>query len=348
MEGLSIPLFWRFQLGGWIAFAIFSFPLKWVVLESVPISLLVSVYRDTLGFILTSGMREIYKRVYRSKPGPPTMALTVAGVSLVGGGLLTSFSLAFHQIFEFEEEKIFDHPMIFAIFYFQVGLCAGWSVLYFGIKLLKDSMDNDLRLALAEGARQRAELQMLKAQMNPHFLYNALNTITADIGKSGHQLKNLVRSLAEYLRYSLETRNDDRIPLGQEFDAIVSYLAVEKARFREKLEVECWIDDAARLALVPGIMIQPLVENALKYGKITSLRPLKLRISVSKLGTGAVEIEVANSGRWVAPNPSEPIGGVGLENLKSRLRLVYPDSHDLQISESDGWVSVKIQIHTPS
>lgn len=343
-----IPVFWRFQLGGWLAFAVFSFPLKWVVLESVPGSLLVSFYRDSLGFFLTSGMREIYKRVYRTKPKPMTMALIVAGVSLIGGGILTLFSLAFHEVFDFEEEKIFSHSMVFAIFYFRTGLCAGWSLLYFGIKLLKDSMDNDLRLALAETARQRAELQLLKAQMNPHFLYNALNTIMADIGTSGQQLKGLVRSLAEYLRYSLETRNNDRVPLGQEFDAIANYLAVEKARFRDKLEVECRIEPAARLALVPGIVIQPLVENALKYGKKTSSRPLKIRISVSKLEPCAVEIDVSNTGTWVEPNPSEPIGGVGLENLKGRLMLLYPDAHNVQISDADGWVSVKIQIDSTS
>ena len=339
-----IPVFWRFQLGGWLAFTLFSFPLKWVVLESVPGSILVSFYRDSLGFFLTSGMREIYKRVYRTKPRPAIMALIVTGVSLIGGAILTIFSLAFHEFFDFEEEKIFSHSMVFAIFYFRTGLCAGWSLLYFGIKLLKDSMDNDLRLALAEGARQRAELQLLKAQMNPHFLYNALNTIMADIGKSGQQLKDLVRSLAEYLRYSLETRNDDRVPLGQEFDAIANYLAVEKARFREKLEVECRIDPAARLALVPGIVIQPLVENALKYGKRTSPHPLKIRISVSQLEAGAVEIDISNSGTWVEPNASESIGGVGLENLKGRLKLLYPDSHSVRIFDVDGWVSVKIQI----
>jgi len=335
-------------LGGWLAFSLFSFPLKWVVLESVSGSLLISFYRDSLGFVVTSGMREIYKRVYRTKPKPFTMAIVVAGVSLVGGGILTIFSLAFHEFFDFEEDKIFSNSMIFAIFYFRIGLCAGWSVLYFGIKLLKDSMDSELRLALAEAARQKAELQVLKAQMNPHFLYNALNTITAEIGKSENQLKGLVRSLAEYLRYSLETRNDDRVPLGQEFDAIANYLAVEKARFRERLEVECRIDTAARLALVPGIMIQPLVENALKYGKKTSPRPLRIRVVVSSLPSGGVKIEVSNTGTWVEPNHSEPVGGVGLENLKSRLKLIYPDSHDLRISEADGWVTVTIQIDSPS
>lgn len=331
-------------MGGWLAFTVFSFPLKWVVLESVPGSVLVSLYRDGLGFILTSGMREIYRRVYRWKPRPLTVALVVAMVSLVGGGILTLFSLAFHDLFDFEEEKVFTHSVIFAVFYFRTGLCAGWSLLYFGIKLMRDSMSHDLRLALAESSRQKAELHLLRTQMNPHFLYNALNTILAEVGKPGQHLKALVRSLAEYLRYSLETRNDERVPLGQEYDAIVSYLAVEKARFQEKLEVECGIDPDARNALVPGIMIQPLVENAIKYGRKTSPRPLKIRANLSNLDSIGVQIEVSNTGKWIEPDPSDTLGGLGLENLKRRLKLLYPDSHSLRISSQNGWVTVQIQI----
>lgn len=345
---LSIPLFWRFQLGGWLAFTLFSFPLKWVVLESVPGSVLISVYRDGLGFLISSAMRELYKRVYRKKLRPLTMALVVTGVSLTGGGILTLFSLAFHDVFDFEEEKIFMHSMIFAVFYFRTGLCAGWSLLYFGIKLMRDSMDHDLRLALAEAARQRSELQLLRAQMNPHFLYNALNTVMADVGKPEQQIKALIRSLSEYLRYSLETRNNDQVPLAQELDAISSYLAVEQARFRGKLEVECRIDPGARNALVPGIVIQPLVENAIKYGKTTSPRPLRVRVIVSQPESGAVEIEVSNTGRWIEPNSSDGLGGVGLENLKGRLKLLYPDSHGVQIKTANGWVTVKIRIESTS
>ncbi|HRJ73983.1 MAG TPA: histidine kinase [Terrimicrobiaceae bacterium] len=342
----QIPVFWRFQLGGWLAFTVFSFPLKWVVLESVPGSVLISLYRDGLGFILTLGMRGIYRRVYRRKPRPLTVALVVA-VSLAGGGVLTLFSFAFHDLFDFEEEKIFTQSMVFAVFYFRTGLCAGWSLLYFGIKLMRDSMQRDLRLALAEAGRQRAELQLLRAQMNPHFLYNALNTITAEIGKPGQHLKALVRSLAKYLRYSLETRNDERVPLGQEFDAVTSYLAVEKARFREKLEVESEIAPDARNALVPGIVIQPLVENAIKYGRKTSPRPLKVRLIVSKHGPSGVQIEVSNTGKWVEPDPADNVGGIGLQNLKERLKLLYPESHSLQISADSGWVIVQIRIAEP-
>jgi two-component system, LytTR family, sensor kinase len=189
-------------------------------------------------------------------------------------------------------------------------------------------------------------LQMLRAQMNPHFLFNALNTVLAAIGKSQDELKALVRALAEYLRYSLETRADGRVLVGQEFDAITSYLAVEKARFREKLEVECHIIPGARYLLVPGIIIQPLVENAIKHGRKTSPHPLRIRLSVSNLDSNGVQIEVSNTGKWVEPDPANTLGGVGLKNLKERLKLLYPDCHSFRITNENGWVTVQIQIPT--
>jgi hypothetical protein len=337
-----IPLFWRFQLGGWIVFTVFSFPLKWVVLETVPGSLLISLYRDSVGFLLTLGMREIYRRVYRAQTPVIWVTVVVILVSLVGGAVLTAFSLAFHGVFDFEEEKIFHHSMVFGIFYFRTGLCAGWSLLYFGIKFFRDSMQRDLSLSRAEVARQRAELQMLRAQMNPHFLFNALTTIRAGLARPGPQLKNVVQALADYLRYSLEHRNEDLVALGDEFDAVMAYLAVEKARFREEMEMECHIEDAARTVTCPGILLQPLVENAIKYGRKTSPLPLKVRLAIACHSPRIVRVEVANTGHWIEPPKRAGLGGVGLDNLRQRLALLYPAYHKLEILTEDEWVVVRV------
>ncbi|HRJ72400.1 MAG TPA: histidine kinase [Terrimicrobiaceae bacterium] len=334
--------FWRFQLIGWAAFSVFSFPLKWVLLESIPGAILVSLYRDGLGFFLTTGMREIYRRIYTANLPPSLVAAIVGAVSLAGGGVLTLFSVAFHSALDFEEGKIFTTAVVFGIFYFRTGLCLGWSLLYFGFKLVRDHAEHRMQLACAERDLAKAETHLLRAQMDPHFLYNALNTVLSGIGKSDEHLRALVRSLSQYLRFSLETRDQEFVPLGREFDAIAGYLAVEKARFREKLEIECHINSGAREALVPGILIQPLVENAMKYGKRTSARPLRIRLLISSLPEERVSIEVANSGRWVEPDPADTVGGIGLENLKERLGLLYPDSHDFRISEDSGWVTVQI------
>jgi len=339
-----IPLFWRFQLAGWLAFTIFSFPSKWVMLETIPASVLVSLYRDGLGFLITIGMREIYRRSYHDKMTKVGLGVMVAGVSLASGLVLTLFSLGFHEFLDFDAEKTFTPPIIFGIFYFRTGLCLGWSLLYFGIKLMRESMDRDLRIARAQATSERAELQMLRAQMNPHFLFNALTMIQAGIARREPHLDEVVQSMAEYLRYSLENRHNDRVPLGNEFDAIKGFLIVEKARFREELEFECHIDESVRDTLAPGVIMQPLVENALKYGRKTSSTPLRIQLRVRLSNEHTIRIEVANTGQWLKDEKLNQVSGVGLENLEKRLKLLYPGTYGLRHLEENGWVTVQIDI----
>ena len=339
-----IPLFWRFQLGGWLAFTIFSFPSKWVMLETIPASVLVSLYRDGLGFLITIGMREIYRRGYSEKMPKAALVGLVGGVSLAGGLILTLFSLGFHEFLDFDAEKTFTPPIIFGIFYFRTGLCLGWSLLYFGIKLLMERLDRERLLAIAQAAGKDAELQMLRAQLNPHFLFNALTTIQAGLTRAPESLRPVVQALSDYLSFSLSHRDQKFIPVGDEYDALVAYLAVEKARFRDDIEVECLINPAAREFPVPGILLQPLVENAIGYGRKTSPKPLRLRMHVSQLPTGSLMIEVANTGTWVEEEDARKFGGIGLGNVRKRMALLYPDRHRIDMNAENGWVTVTIEI----
>ena len=338
-----IPLFWRFQLVGWLAFTIFSFPSKWVMLETIPASVLVSLYRDGLGFLITIAMREIYQRCYHVKMTKPALVALVGGVSLVSGLILTLFSLGFHEFLDFDAEKTFTPPIIFGIFYFRTGLCLGWSLLYFGIKLLMERLDRERSLAVALAAGKDAELQMLRAQMNPHFLFNALNTIQAGLTRAPDSLRPVVQALSDYLSFSLSHRNQSFIPVGEEYDALVAYLAVEKARFRDEIDIECMLDPNIREFPVPGILLQPLVENAISYGRRTSPKPLQLRMQVSRLPTGSLILEVANTGTWVKED-AQQFGGIGLGNVRKRMSLLYPDRHRIDMNAENGWVTVKIEI----
>ena len=339
-----IPLFWRFQLGGWLAFTIFSFPSKWVMLETIPASVLVSLYRDGLGFLITIGMREIYRRFYNTKMTKATLVALVGGVSLLSGLILTLFSLAFHEFLDFDAEQTFTPPVVFGIFYFRTGLCLGWSLLYFGIKLLMERLDRERALAVALAAGKEAELQMLRAQMNPHFLFNALTTIQAGLTRSPETLRSVVQALSDFLSFSLSHRDKSFVPIGEEYDALVAYLAVEKARFRDDIEIECQIDPAARIFPVPGILLQPLVENAVGYGRKTSPKPLRIRMQVLRIPSGSLIVEVANSGTWVEEEDARKFGGIGLGNVRKRMALLYPDRHRIEMNAKNGWVTIQIEI----
>jgi signal transduction histidine kinase len=339
-----IPLFWRFQVAGWATLIVATFPLKCVVLAAPQDALIVFLYPEGLGFLTTWGMREIYRRCYRANTTIDFLSLLILGVSLLGASIQAFLAMKFHALFAFEAEQIFKNLAIFGLIYFRVVLCLAWSFLYFGIKLWREKNERELRMVQIESEKHRAELQMLRAQMNPHFLFNALTMIRAAIGKSDINLKAIIQSLADYLRYALECRDDDLVPIGKEFEALSDYLDVEKARFREELQIECRLDEEINATLVPGIMLQPLVENAVKYGRASSPMPLRVRMLVSRTRQEMLRIEVSNTGTWQEPLPFKTSGGIGLKNLRKRLELLYPGKHRFEIVSDEGWVKVSVEI----
>ncbi|CAN5420593.1 hypothetical protein BH09VER1_BH09VER1_29540 [soil metagenome] len=339
----TIPLFWRFQLVGWSAYIVLSFPLKVIFLGTVQAAVVTTLVRDGFAFLLTLGMRAIYWRTYALHRRLPWVAVIVVAASLSAGLLLTLFSLALEHVIVLEETVLFGELNDIRLFYFCTSLYVAWSLLYFGIKFMGDAAERDLLLAYAETARRDSELKMLRAQMDPHFLFNALNAIRAGIDQRSRELIAIVEGLSGYLRYSLAHRNDNLVAVREEFDALVDYLTVEKARFREELEVSYHIDEAARPLLVPGVILQPLVENAIKYGRKTSPLPLRVQIGV-EVANGQIELSVANTGSWDESPPSEPSHGLALQNLRDRLAILYPGNQTFQATANDGWVRVILRI----
>ena len=296
-----------------------------------------------MGFLTTWGMREIYRRTYRENTGIAALCALVLGVSMLGALVQAFLCLAFHDVFDLEEEKIFKNAVVFGVIYFRGALCLAWSFLYFGIRLWQEKTSRELRLALIESEERGAKLQMLRAQMNPHFLFNALNTIRAGIGEKAQELIPVIDGFAGYLRYSLAHRKDDLVVMHEEFETMNDYLTVEKARFGDDLKLDCLIESAARDVTVPGVLLQPLVENAIKYGRMTSPLPLCIRVRVTT-ESDSLCIEVANTGKWIQPSSGEQIGGVGLGNLRQRLELLYPDAHTFKTVTESELVIVAIRI----
>ena len=339
-----LPLFWRFQLAGWTAFVPLTFPLKLVLAGTIPGALLQSFIRDGSSFALTLGMRVIYRRFLNDQNRYRAIVPVVTVVCLTAGLLQTGFLLLFHDIFPLEEEVFFITSVEFSLFYERTAILVCWSLLYVGIKQMRDGMERELRLSLVESEKRGAELKLLRAQMNPHFLCNSLTTIEARLGKQLPNVRDMVQALADYLHYSLTHRNDDFVPMGEEYDALMGYLTLERARLDGKLNVDCQIDNQARKALVPGIILQPLVENAIKYGRETSPSPLQLRLHVFRAGP-ELQMEVSNSGHWIETDKNHcTSGGVGLENLQRRLALLYPGQHRIEITRKEDSVSVRICI----
>src|SRR5690606_4462911 len=176
-----------------------------------------------------------------------------------------------------------------------------------------------MELAEAEAAAQTSELKALRAQINPHFLFNALGSILAESNNPAN-VRELTLALSEFLRFSLQQRGEFE-PLKTELNALTNYLQVEKSRFGDKLEYRITASDEARATPVPRTLIQPLLENAIKYGQRSEVRPLRLTID-ARVEDGFLLLRVMNTGRWVAPE-TNPSTKTGLANLRRRLQLLY-------------------------
>ncbi len=185
---------------------------------------------------------------------------------------------------------------------------------------------------------RHAQLEMLRYQLNPHFLFNALISISDLITEDPKHAVRTMTMLMAYLRYALQPAGLPTTPLSEEVLALGNYLAIEQVRFEERLRVEIDIAPEAATVRVPSFLLQPLVENAIKYGMRTSQMPLHIRVlgNINQTMAGkTLVLDVLNSGSLTMPEGiSKPSGtGTGLQNIRERLEVLFPKKHRLSLEE---------------
>ena len=194
-----------------------------------------------------------------------------------------------------------------------------WTTLYLAVAYSSQVKAQERRGALLQAEAHTAQLRALRYQVNPHFLFNTLNSISALIldGRGG-EAEAMVRKLSAFFRTSLAADPLDAISLEEEIALQRAYLEIEQIRFPD-LEVEVAVSEAAQKALVPTLILQPLVENAVKFAVANSLQPTHIRIGAERQGDELV-LEIADNGRH---GPAPRGTGVGLRNVRARLASIY-------------------------
>jgi two-component sensor histidine kinase len=181
-----------------------------------------------------------------------------------------------------------------------------------------------------------AQLHALQAQLHPHFLFNALNTVSACVHRDPHAAERMIARLSELLRGSLDTSATHEVPLAEELRLLESYLEIEQARFEDRLRVRWSIDPASREARVPHLILQPLVENAVKHGIGPRSAPGTVQVSAAR-ERGELRLEVRDDGLGVPAGFAwEGRAGVGLANTRARLRQLYGDRHRFALEGAPG------------
>ncbi len=230
----------------------------------------------------------------------------------------------------------------------MVGVTLGlFSMLFLAVDHWGQLREQREKAREATALAHQAQLQMLRYQLNPHFFFNALNSIRAMIVENPARARQIVTELAEFMRYSLQGRGPEST-VRDELKAVENYLAIQRMRFEERLDATIEAEPAAHDVLVPCFLVYPLVENAVKYGMETGPRPLRLRISIHA-SAGDLHIRVANTGRLVPPSPVQTGDhangtGTGLDNVRRRLELAYPAHHSFSLAEKDGEVEARITL----
>jgi hypothetical protein len=325
--------FWPLQIGGWgLNFLV---PLLFLVAGSLedPSSLCYAISRPVNGFLITLALRPCCSWVW---PRYGNRWLLVPGIVLVS--LLLSYLdlMVVDRVVLACGLPAITSQFWIAIFLMRAATFMIWLLLYIGIKSLKQHAE-------IEREFQQSELKLLRSQVNPHFLFNALATIMA-VRKDEALVSQVTQSLADYLRFSLaqDSQVQFKHSLGQEVSALKNYLLVEKIRFQEKLEIRIDVSDEACAAQVPTALIQPLLENAIKYGQQTSPSPLCIGIE-ARLSAGRLLLMVENTGRWVEPHGPDSIG-LGIANLRKRLHLLYGDQAELTFDRTASVVRAQVSL----
>jgi two-component system LytT family sensor kinase len=226
--------------------------------------------------------------------------------------------------------------------YFQISDLAAQYLIYWGIiaathawLYYRDVQGRELRASQLEALLAQTRLQMLSMQLQPHFLFNTLNTIAELVHQRPEAAERMIGDLSHLLRETLHAGLVDRVPLGQELQLLDRYVEIQRARFGDRLAVDVVIDDEnTRQALVPSLLLQPLVENSIKHGIGARAGAGRIEIVIARSGD-TLAIEIKDDGRGLGD--AAVTEGVGLGNCRSRLQALYGTSpYQLDIVNRDG------------
>mgnify|MGYP001826873093 CR=1 FL=1 len=353
--------FWLFQLAGWSVLsgiAFFVGPV-WYGFQDPLLDTAVILVQSLTGLLLTIPLRFVFRRLWIANP-LIRLAATVVAVILVS----VAWTFLKMEIYFAAFPSNTLNPIwrdFGGWLYVAIVVIAAWTALYYGVRYyqlaaeeheiarqaLKQARDATIGQLESDAVARDAQLRMLRYQINPHFLYNTLNAACALVqaNRSEAAQKMLVQ-LSSFFRYSLDTDPGRSVTLGQELEALDFYLEIEKVRFRDALNSDIQINESARNARVPSLILQPLFENAIKHAVSRNPEGGTIHLEAGR-AADRVHLHIWDDGPGsVVEEPSPDSGdGVGLKNIRERLDHFSGSDFSFATSmDSNGGFHVKIEM----
>jgi sensor histidine kinase YesM len=334
--------FWILQSIGWGGYFIlrsisgFANSMGWMWLVH-------TLLLTATGYSLTLLMASLFRRLIQMKP-IWTLVLSLIAVMFASTAysVIETWSVATFLKPTSKPEVI----QYLGAILLNTALLAAWAALYYGINyflLLEDEIRQREKL---EGQASSAQLAMLRYQLNPHFLFNTLNSIsTLVLLKQTERANAMLARLSSFLRYTLANEPTAKVTLAQEVETLKLYLEIEKMRFEDRLRPHFKIESDTIGARLPSLLLQPLIENAIKYAVTPAENGADIWITAGREGQ-AVRVEVADNGNGDgAELAASPSTGVGLANIRDRLSQAYGPGHRFETRKNDkGGFSVILEI----
>ncbi|SHF37795.1 Histidine kinase [Microbulbifer donghaiensis] len=343
--------FWKLQLGSWLGILIVTFlslsfwhsAVEWPTFE--PIN---TLFQCAVAFLLSLLLKPIFDIAWDTQLGVRTFIYLVAVAVIAGIWTLVRMEMYIRLSGEHSLWSEFGGWYYASLFVFLF-----WSALYCGVKyylLLEKEHEKMLQVAAvhereqirrlhAESVAREAQLKMLRYQLNPHFLFNTLNSINALIRFDQlSEARDMVVRLSQFLRHSLKEDPSGKVSLEQEVAAVLLYLDIEKTRFADRLQVNLDIQDSAVSAKVPSMLLQPLAENSVKYAIAPSESGGTITIAARRSAANLV-LQISDTGArrnsTLGAEDTPSSTGVGLSNIRERLQTLYGDNYELRQARAD-------------
>ena len=334
MPSTKAKLFWTLQVLCWLIFTLVNGGLNGLVAgrwSVVIINSLVGVW----GFVATLAFRRfIHRRGWKDYTlsrlvGPALLGIAVVSLIWIGTSIFNAYLLA----------PLLGLPRLSILGMFIGSMISGllitaiWTVSYFSYHFFRKYTQSEIEKWKLQATLKEAQLAGLRTQINPHFMFNALNNIRALILEDGHKARLMLTHLSDLLRYSLAETQNEKVSLKTELETVDYFMALNSIQFEEKLQFQAVVEEGLEEVKIPPMLIQLMIENAIKHGIAHQMNGGLIRLSIQRQAE-YLSISVENTGQ-LSEVASSNGTGVGIKNIRERLALMYNGKAQFNLQQKE-------------